>query len=254
MMDNFIYDLSKLSQLVSSKCQIYFFKRVSSTQILAKKNIIEGNHSLCVFLADEQKAGHGRFGRPFFSPAKTGIYLSINIPMTVENGGLFTTGLAVTLADVLTAFYPYKEIKLKWVNDLYYQNKKIGGLLVERVNGMIVCGIGINLTSNNFPQNLHNIATSIDNGHTAKIDRTELVAAIINQIISDAPYYQSGQFMLRYRQRSLLLGKTITIKVNGGFIHGIAKQIDDNGSLVVYDPGTKQEYTLVSGEVVKVFF
>lgn len=181
----------------------------------------------------------------------TGIYFSLVIPMKVKDGGLLTTGLSVTIANVIEQFYLDKEIKLKWVNDLYLDGKKVGGILVEQVKGMIVCGIGLNLMTNNFPGKLNEKATALDSNHSVDIDRNLMVATLINRILHDIPHYKERRHLLAYRQRSLLLGKRVTVKIKDDLVvDGIAKEINEKGALVIKTLNRK--ITLVSGEVTKV--
>lgn len=246
------YNLKRLRQLITPPCQIQLYDKVTSTQLLAKEQILnEQTAKLKVLIANEQTSGQGQFARDFYSPAGTGLYFSLLIPaIRVRNRGLFTTGLSVTIASVIEEFYPDKEIKLKWVNDLYFAGKKIGGILVEQVRGMTICGIGINITTDNFPDILNNKATSLDANCSVDIDRNIIIAAIINQIIQDIPHYQEGKHLLSYRQRSILLGTQVTVRIKGNLITGIAEEINDDGALIIRTMDKK--ITLVSGEVIKV--
>ena len=144
-----------------------------------------------------------------------------------------------------------KTVGIKWVNDIYIGNKKLCGILCERVANPtdgktlgVVIGIGVNLFVKDFPPELHAIAVSLNkNGITPK----KLAIEITNQILS---LTAGGQdFMQYYKEKSILLGKEITyIKNNNEYI-ATAVDIDDSGALIVKD-SDQNTIVLSSGDVM----
>jgi BirA family biotin operon repressor/biotin-[acetyl-CoA-carboxylase] ligase len=107
-----------------------------------------------VIIAQSQNAGRGRFNRQFFSPANTGLYISF--VLDAKDMGISDVGLLTPLAAVVTARVideiTSKKCGIKWVNDLYFEDKKVCGILTEGVidkNGLqrFVLGIGINIVA-----------------------------------------------------------------------------------------------------------
>ena len=146
-----------------------------------------------------------------------------------------------------------REIKIKWVNDLYLDGKKISGILTEAVSDFetgvtqtLIIGIGINLKSEGLPEELRDIAGAIDD---EKITRCELIGRVAGAILDIVADLKDKSYIEEYKARSMVLGREVTFS-GGGFEAetGRAIDIDGDGGLVVRLPdGT--EKTLRSGEI-----
>lgn len=126
-------------------------------------------------ISREQYAGRGRFGKDFFSPANSGIYLSFACEGGYEIKDLQKITIIVSaLTHQILSKYSNKELKIKWVNDIYKDDKKIAGILTERVDDKsiqnkyyIIVGIGINIFPNTVPDELNEIIGFLmDNNET----------------------------------------------------------------------------------------
>ncbi len=146
--------------------------------------------------------------------------------------------------------------KIKWVNDIFIDNKKICGILTEAVtnfeSGMLDCvvvGIGINVKTKNedFPMELQNKAGSIFIDDDSFI-RNQLTAEIINNVLKISKKLEDKDFMPAYKQRSMILGEHILYKKDNNWHEGYASDIDDYGGLIVFT-ADGQKITLNSGEV-----
>ncbi|MFL2018813.1 biotin--[acetyl-CoA-carboxylase] ligase [Weissella hellenica] len=234
-------------------------KTVTSTQHLAKQYLTTHTVSKPVFFAAEaQSAGYGRRGRHFYSPATSGLYFTIVLPNTTDNWdqvGLLTTNMAVVIAQTLESFFPKETIDLKWVNDLFINNKKVGGIITEAnvelesnsVSAFIM-GVGLNLTTKDFPDELSDIAQSIDK--SATLDRNLLLTTLIKNIIDTYYHGDFATLLTAYRRRSNVIGKHVTLKLGNQTIYGTAKQIASDGGLIIEDEnGITKSFT--SGEVIK---
>ena len=198
---------SLLSPLAFSLCsgKIKVFKTIDSTNTEAKRKLScadadrQALHG-AVFIAEHQSAGRGRMGRSFYSPERSGIYLSIvyvpddgksdaytqNKPPEPENGKDSTTGAAqsaraqapdTSLLTALAASAVCRALdcfgvqsQIKWVNDIFVRGKKVCGILTEGIVNMerrtvdaVVVGIGINVKTgkDGFPEELRHIAGSL---------------------------------------------------------------------------------------------
>ncbi|MGO3468139.1 MAG: biotin--[acetyl-CoA-carboxylase] ligase [Weissella hellenica] len=234
-------------------------KTVTSTQHLAKQYLTTHTVSKPVFFAAEaQSAGYGRRGRHFYSPATSGLYFTIVLPNTTDNWGqvgLLTTNMAVVIAQTLESFFPKETIDLKWVNDLFINNKKVGGIITEAnvelesnsVSAFIM-GVGLNLTTKDFSDELSDIAQSIDK--SATLDRNLLLTTLIKNIIDTYYHGDFATLLTEYRRRSNVIGKHVTLKLGNQTIYGTAKQIASDGGLIIEDEnGITKSFT--SGEVIK---
>ena len=231
---------------------VYVKDKVDSTQNVAKS--FEGNR-LAAILAEKQTTGYGKDKRSFYSPQNSGLYLSVLLPQIstdeLPHAGLFTTGLAVAITQVLEKFYPTKKFMVKWVNDILLNNKKVAGILVESIlegqSAKWIVGLGINLTTTNFPSQLQAKAGSIAQ---QGVDRNRLAADIIKAVWQTKLTYQTKQFIDEYQQRLILMNREVTLQLADGTVTGVVKGIAKDGELIVQQPsGTK---VISAGEVVKV--
>lgn len=232
------------------------YKTVESTNTEAKLLAVQNAKHGTTIIAEEQTRGRGRFGRDFFSPSETGIYMSIIIKpeLNIENSVLITTAAAVAVCqaiDKLTGVLP----RIKWVNDIFIGDRKVCGILTEAVtnfeSGMmdnVVVGIGVNVKTKNedFPLELQDTAGSIFIENKSFI-RNQLTAEIINNLLKISDNLEDRSFMQTYKQRSMILGEHILYKKNNNWYEGYALDIDNSGGLIVYTNG--QQITLNSGEV-----
>ena len=134
---------------------IHVEKTVTSTNTVLKELAKDGAPSGYVLLAQQQTAGKGRLGRRFYSPDKTGVYLSVILrpKLTIENALFITTSAAVAVSRAIETISNNKvKAQIKWVNDVYVDNKKVCGILTEAAvdfesGGLeyAVLGIGVNI-------------------------------------------------------------------------------------------------------------
>ncbi len=223
-----------------SKINILFFETLDSTSTYAKQNAATLPLPSLI-IANEQTAGRGRRGNSFFSPKDTGLYMTL-IFSAPENQELLTPAAAVSVCRVLENHGI--KAKIKWVNDIFTENKKVCGILSERflINGMaiIAIGIGINLTTAEFPEDLKS-AGSIN---------LECNKIALAEEISEALLFQikESDTVEEYRKRLLILGNEIEFFRNGIRYTAEAVDINELCNLIIKHPDGKTE-TLSSGEI-----
>lgn len=255
-----------LSELIEKNCDIQVLEVVDSTNSYAKK--VHVSNKPLVVVANEQTKGRGRLGREFYSPSSKGIYMTIAFE---PNFGI-DKAMLITPLTAVAVCHAFEEVigvepKIKWVNDIYMDNKKVCGILTEAqssttagvIDKMIV-GIGINCFVQDFPDSIKDRATYIKNPQK-DFDRNALIAAVTNNFFQLVENFDPQKLLKDYKSRSMILGQPILIygtsqsalPENGG--HGIkarAIDIDENGGLVVeYLEGAMrlQKETITSGEV-----
>lgn len=218
---------------------ILTFETVESTNTLAKQLILENHEDKTVIIANEQTKGKGRMGKNFFSPKNNGIYMSI-ILKKVNKPMLITTSSSVAICRAIEMLST-KTPQIKWVNDIYLDNKKLCGILTEAIINCesneitsIVLGIGINFNTkiDNFPDDIKKTATSLFLNGDIKITKNRLIAEILNQIFKTI-YEQNNSIMDEYRKRSLVIGKDIKYLLNNNWFFGTAIDINSNGALII---------------------
>lgn len=216
---------------------VFVYDTIGSTNVEAREiaKQVDTNIIVC---SEEQTQGKGRQGKSFYSPKNTGLYFSVVLPRS-ENTVNITclTAVAVTRAiEKLTDLKP----QIKWVNDIYVDGKKVCGILVQAIeNNRLVIGIGVNISTADFPYEISDSASSLNRD----IDRNELLAEIVKNI----SVLESIDFTDEYRQKSCVIGKPITYYENN--IPHDATAVDINGQcgLIVEESGKTK--TLTSGEI-----
>ncbi len=215
---------------------VHVFDEIDSTNTEARRMVQGGFSGDALLVAHAQTSGRGRMGRSFYSPAETGAYFSI---LHTLNTPLYDA-VAITSAASVAVMRAIRNLtgvqtEIKWVNDLYYNGKKVCGILTEAVSTgestHVIVGIGINLNTADFPTELTGIAGSLG----TRIDASELIAQIYREI---APYLQSPterEWLDDYRAHSMVLGKRVTWIAEGTAHNGIAESIDEDGALLVRD-------------------
>jgi BirA family biotin operon repressor/biotin-[acetyl-CoA-carboxylase] ligase len=232
-------------------------KTVSSTNTLAKKMAVAGASEGTVIIATEQTDGRGRMGRRFYSPNSTGLYLSLILrpKLDLNDSLLITTSAAVAVAKAIER-HTKNDIQIKWVNDLFMNGKKVCGILTEASlnieNGGLeyaVVGIGINVTTKDFPDDIQDIAGSIFSEKPEdKPIMSILAAEILNNLSVSMDNLTDHSYLLEYQERSFLLGKDILVLKGNDTFPARAIDIDDRARLLVeYPDGSKE--ALSSGEV-----
>ena len=243
--------IDELKKIGVDPPKILFYESTDSTNTRAKEYAKENpeNNSPVIFIADEQRLGRGRRGRSFVSNAGAGIYMSIlTYPDTdAADATMVTARTAVSLAEAIESLCNC-DVKLKWVNDLYLGGKKLAGILTEgelTEKGKItyqVVGMGINVYKNAISDEISDIATSIEDETDAKIDRSKLVAAIIKNMLLN-----NGDFYAKYKERSFIIGKKVTVHKLCESYEAEVVDIDSDFSLIIERDG-KQE-RLFTGEI-----
>ena len=230
--------------------EIILLKTVDSTNTYAKKLAADGAADGTVVIAEEQTAGRGRRGNSFYSPPKSGLYMTVIL--RPENHAadidLFTicAGCGVCRAvEELSGTKP----QIKWVNDIYLNGKKICGILSEATTDFesgvvdsVVTGMGINISTEDFPSDIRSKAGSIG----VNITRSALAAAVLREL-TYCLSRSRAENIADYKARSLVLGKEVSFVLNGVQYVAEAVDIDDSGRLVV---ATEEgEMRLNSGEI-----
>lgn len=211
-----------------------------------------------LFVANEQTAGRGRRGRDFVSMQGNAIYMSLLLkPKINASDAVFMTTAASVAVYRAILKVTGKQTKIKWVNDLFYENKKVCGILTEAVtdceSGMIdsiIIGIGINfnIAKDMVPENLKEIAGALYDGDSKGTSRNELIGEVVNQLMMLCTNLSDRSFLEDYRENSMVLGKTISVLSQDGPKSALAYGVDDNGGLMVrYPDGTTE--ILSTGEI-----
>lgn len=251
-----ILDKKILEQYLDQKLNITIFDELDSTNNYLKKLGSQGEKETQLVIAESQTGGRGRMGRSFYSPNGTGIYFSLLLhpEISAEKSLFLTVMAAVSVAETVMK-YNENDVKIKWVNDIYIDGKKVCGILTEgAVNSnkkldYAVVGIGINVIApeNGFPDDIKDIATAIFPGNTEEYIKEKIVAEVINRFY-DMYNGVDTEFVKKYKDYSYLTGKEINI-ISGNIIRPatVIDITDDCHLLVKNENGEIEEIS--SGDV-----
>ena len=220
----------------NSPISVQFKPITKSTQSDAKEAMEAGAKGDTLYLSTGQTMGRGRFQRPYYSPEQGGIYMSLHLKPNLSY-------LDLPAYTLLTAAAIYKAVKnlclidldIKWVNDLYLNQKKIAGILTEAIT-YVETGL-------DFPKDLQGKAGSLFS-QSSPITRNELIAEIWRCFYET----DADELLYLYKKRSIVLGKEISFKKDQEIISGKACDISDQGQLQI-QLATGEKIWLNSGEV-----
>lgn len=218
-----------------------FFKTISSTNLEAKQWALSGASHGSIVVAYEQSGGKGRIGRAFSSPPG-GIYMSIILRPTcsLQDASFVTQATAVAVCQSIEEQCKIS-LQIKWVNDLFFNQKKCCGILTEagthfenQTLDYLVVGIGLNFETplNVFPENLSPFVTSLFPNGNAPISSAEQIVLFYKKILTLSKHLENRGFLEEYRKRNFILGKTIEVMDKTSY-SAKAVDIDENGGLLI---------------------
>ncbi len=250
------YKTGEIKKYLNTKIlgrNIKIFETINSTSTYLKENESEDGD---VVIALHQSAGRGRKGREFISEKKQGIYFSFLLDSNIEIDKLSKVTICVAVA-VTRAI---KEVcgidtDIKWVNDIFYNNKKLGGILteatlinIEKKAEKLIIGVGLN--TGKIPKEISNIGISFDEIMDYKNYENRLISEILNyfeKIYFDYFEEKFSEIIYEYKQRLFIMNKLVDVVGSSSYL---AKVIDLNekGELVILDENNNK-LTLNSGEI-----
>lgn len=239
--------------MTKRQIRIIKLEETDSTNTYLRSLAEKGEKEGVIVIANSQRAGRGRCGKSFFSPADTGLYMSILLTpdFSIEESLFLTPMTAVAVAKAIESVCDVK-CGIKWVNDIYIDEKKVCGILCEgsfdhssgRVN-YVVAGIGVNLNrpKGGFPESIRNIATYLGEGDI----KEALIHRITEEFFSLYDALPSHTFSEEYKKRSIVIGREIEIAGNETSIVTVV-DIDEKFRLITKDKDGNIKI-LSSGEI-----
>ncbi len=223
--------------------RVVYYEETDSTNTRAKALAEEGAPEGTIVAAETQNAGKGRRGRGWSSPPGSGIWMSVILRPDLEpsRASMVTLVAALGVSEGIsrvTGIMP----QIKWPNDLVLSGKKICGILTEMTTELdaiqyVVVGMGINVNTHGFPQELTDKASSLylETGKTWK--RGPLMGAMAQAF---GMYYERflaakdlSLLKEEYEKRLANLDRQVTVLAREGAYNGICRGIDSQGELLV---------------------
>lgn len=243
------YQKSLSKALEGETVSVFAYGELDSTNTEAKRWALGGGATPAVIAAEGQTAGRGRMGRSFYSPTETGAYFSFLYTPKARLDAVVSVTSAASVA-VMEAIWELcgVQCEIKWVNDLYCNGKKVCGILCESVTvgqtPMIIVGVGINLSTTDFPSDLVQKAGSVGRS----IDKSRLIAAVWHKLKPFLEDPTNRDWLHAYRTHSCVIGKRVEWIDGGVRQSGVAEDIDDDGGLRVKTPNGETT-VLRTGEI-----
>lgn len=226
--------------------EMNYYPSVDSTNRVAKKLAYHGAADGAIVVAEEQTGGKGRLDRKFFSPRGKGIWFSVILRPNFlpKDASKCTLMAAVAVAEAMARFNLKAEIK--WPNDIMHDGRKLVGILTEmtgeigKITYMVIgVGINVNISRDDFPEDLRGIATSLcEMNGGEEISRVYLLRAVLEEF--DKLYREvraSGfdEVLERWKKYNVTLGKEIRVisAGDGSSFTGKAIDLNHDGALVV---------------------
>ena len=249
----YLVDEKKLLEDIDNRC--FYFDEINSTNAFMLEHADElKSGDLCI--AEYQSAGRGRRGRTWVSPYANHLYLSLL--WQFEQGLSQTMGLSLVVGCSLVSILSKMnvgQIGLKWPNDVYLDNKKLAGILVEMTGQVdseckLIIGIGLNLAMSeeqgkNIDQPWNDLSSAINH-----IDKTDLIIQLQQQLKIDLQLFESqglAPFLAQWKKWDLFYQKPVKLLLGEHEIEGICQGINKQGAVLLETE--KGIETFIGGEI-----
>ena len=246
--------------------ELIYFPVATSTNDLAGRLAERGSPDGTIVIADAQTAGRGRGGHSWFSPAASGLYVSVIVrgasAADVDWPRWLTLATGVALAEGLHAASGLP-VSIKWPNDLVMApagavrgSRKLGGILAEARTDAgqltyVVVGFGINVGRAAFPPEISARATSLEDELGRDVDRGAVLAVLLRRFATWLGRLRAGrttEVVARWRALAVgASGSTVEWHGEGGTRRGVTAGVDPEGGLLVRAAGVTER--IVAGEV-----
>jgi BirA family biotin operon repressor/biotin-[acetyl-CoA-carboxylase] ligase len=237
---------------------IHYFEEIDSTNDRAKELADEGAVHGEAVVAEAQRAGRGRRGRSWSSPAGRNLYVSVVLrpDLAPTRAPELTLVGALAVCDALRK--AGVDAGIKWPNDVLVGERKIAGILTElsaepdHVH-WVVLGIGVNLNARqeDFPAELRDVATSVLVERGQPAPRALFTAALLATLEDWLDVHaEKGFDAIReaWRTRSVTLGRAVRVRMGDRDVDGVAEDLDPSGALLVRTSAGLER--VMSGDIV----
>ena len=202
-----------------------------------------------ILCAQEQKNGKGRRGN-IWQSNRGNLYFSYSQRFAIKDLSKMVCIIGLSLAQTIKNISPQSNVNIKWPNDVFLEQKKVSGILIENIRDDIWCiGIGVNIECFPSLDDASYQATSLKENNI-NIDRIEFLKEYINVFFHKLNEYKNQGFtQIKEDWLSLALNyqKNITIKIENTLKIGVFLTLDDDGYLVLENNGIKER--IIAGDL-----
>ncbi|BEP30171.1 biotin--[acetyl-CoA-carboxylase] ligase [Helicovermis profundi] len=260
--DKNIYSKEEITLLLKSKGsnveEVFYFDSINSTNEYAKEIGRNSNMENVLVISDIQTDGKGRLGRKWLSSESSGVWMSLLLKPNLNptDASKITQIASAAIVTAIEEFYNLN-VGIKWPNDIIINGKKIAGVLTEMNSELgeinfIVVGIGINVNTKSFPEEISDIASSLFLESGLEIDRKKIIEKVIyyfykfyNEYIKNKEF---NEVLDINKKKSVTLNRDVFIIRRNETFEAYAYDLNRDGELMVRDKDGK-ESVVFYGEV-----
>ena len=222
-------DVSSLQN--SLGISVEYFDEIDSTNLYCKERIKSGFSFEGVVIASSQSNGQGRHGKSFYSPKGSGLYLTFVLKNERFSHQNITPAIAVATCRAIESCFDVS-CGVKWVNDIYIHDRKVGGILCQTVAEHVLIGIGINLLQPKYvPEDLRDRLGWVSE-QSSSIGWEGLICSLYESILQFVAK-SDREFLDEYRSRCVHIGSVVEIETNHSCVSGKCIGIDEEFKLLV---------------------
>lgn len=224
--------------------EIHYFNEIDSTNNEAKKLAANGCPEGAIVVAEEQLSGRGRLARGWFSPFGKGIWLSVVLrpPFAPMEAPKCTLMAAVSINRAINAVTDLG-CGIKWPNDILWNGRKVAGILTEMsaemdaINYVVIgMGINVNISEQDFPEEIAATATSLAMAAGNQISRMKLLTTMLAELENMYSIVKNSGFapvLTEWKNQSITLGQQVDVHGIDQNFSGLAVDIDVDGALLI---------------------
>lgn len=226
------------SSALKEQLSIHVFSKIDSTNSFLKELNPSSKIEIC--LAEQQTKGRGRLNRVWHSPSAENIYFSCRyrLPNNIANLSVLSLVTGLTIIDVLKEYCP--TLQIKWPNDIYWQNQKLAGILIESIHTKnkfinVIIGIGLNINSD-LQDQLNINWVSLYDINRIRYDRNIIISSLISKLdisLNKLITYGFEIFQKKWQEYDYLFAKEIVVENIAQEITGTCLGIDHTGKLIL---------------------
>lgn len=223
-------------ETISGLGQISFFESIDSTNAWLLENGACGD----ICLSEAQTAGRGRRDNKWISPGSGNIYFSMCkcLDDTNQHRSLLGLTVGIAIAEALEDI-GLNAHGIKWPNDIFWERKKLGGILIQSSSqsDKFIIGVGINISlpEESIPE-ITQAAASLDEAMSGYFSRDQLLIQLIRRISTHLNEFNNllfDDFLKRWRKWDILYGETVSFQHQNSLITGVVQGLDHHGRLAI---------------------
>ena len=223
--------------------EISFYPELHSTNAVAADLAKTACTTPHLVITDRQTAGRGRGKNQWWSAEGALTFtVLLELPLADESQiGAFSLTVGLAVCQALERFAPSADLAIKWPNDVFMNQKKVCGVLIEKpaTTPRLSIGIGINVNNDlsNSPADIQARATSVRQELQTTLELTTVLIECLQQLESRASVHLTSPTAMldQWRSYCFLTSRKVQVQVGDSLVSGLCRGVDDEGALLVDD-------------------